>query len=74
MSVQRLLFAQVLDEGGVGKHTKLTDKQTGTEIKKWTFTDVIKKRKLPRDILNKGPVEQSIEVFGKELNMLRRAS
>ena len=40
----------------VGKHTKLTDKQTGTETKKWTFIDVIKKGKLPRDILNKGAV------------------
>ena len=44
-------------EGGVGKHTKLTDKQTRTETKKRTFTDVIKKVKLPRDLLNKVPVE-----------------
>ena len=40
----------------VGKHTKLTDKQTGTETKKRTFTDIIKKGKLPRDLLNKGTV------------------
>ena len=57
-----------------GKHTKLTDKQTGLETQKRTFTDVIKKGKLPRDLLNKGPVEQSKEVFGKELNRLGRAS
>ena len=44
--------------GSVGKHAKLTDKQTGTETKKRTFTDVIKKGKLPRDLLNKGPVKQ----------------
>ena len=31
----------------VGKHTELTDKQTGTETKKRTFIDVIKKIKLP---------------------------
>ena len=41
----------------VGKHTELTDKQMGTENKKRTFTDIIKKGKLPRDLLNKGPVE-----------------
>ena len=54
----------------VGKHTKLTDKQTGTETKKRMFTDVIKKGKLPRDLLNKGPMEQLKELFGKELNRL----
>ena len=58
----------------VGKHTELTDKQTGTETKKWTFTDVIKKVKLPRYLLNRGPVEQLKEVFGKELNRSGRAS
>ena len=58
----------------VGKHTKLTDKQTGMETQKRTFTDVIKKGKLPRDLLNKGPVEQLKELFGKELNRLGRAS
>ena len=58
----------------VGKHKKLTDKQTGAETKKRKFTDIIKKRKLPRDILNKGQVEQLKEVFGKELNRLGRAS
>ena len=59
---------------GVGKHTKLTDKQTGIETQNWTFTDVIKKGKLPRDLLNKRPVEQLKYVFGKELNRLGRAS
>ena len=59
---------------GVGKHTKLTDKQTGMETQKRTFTDVIKKGKLPRDLLNKVPVEQLKELFGKELNRLGRAS
>ena len=58
----------------VGKNKKLTDKQTGTETKKRTFTDVIKKGKLPRDLLNKVPVEQLKEVFGKELNRLGRFS
>ena len=58
----------------VGKHMKLTDKQTGLETKKCTFTDFIKKGKIPRDLLNKGPVEQLKEVFGKELNRLGRAS
>ena len=58
----------------VGKHTEPTDKKTGTETKKRTFTDVIKKEKLPRDMLNKGPVEQLIEAFGKELNRSGRAS
>ena len=58
----------------VGKHSKLTDKHTGMETKKRTFTDVIKKGKLPRDLLNKGPVEQLKELFGKELNRLGRAS
>ena len=58
----------------VGKHMKLTDKQTGTETKKRTFTDVIKKEKLPFDLLNKVPVKQLKEVFGKELNRLGRAS
>ena len=42
----------------VGNHTKLTDKQVGTETKKRTFTDIIKKGKLPRDLLIKGLVEQ----------------
>ena len=58
----------------VGKHTKLTDKQTRMETQKRTFTDVIKKGKLPRYILNKGPVEQLKEVLGEELNRLGRAS
>ena len=58
----------------VGKHTKLTDKQTCTETKKRTFTDVIKKGKLPRDLLNKVPVEELKEVYGKELNRLGRSS
>ena len=58
----------------VGKHTKLTDKQTGMDNKKRTFTDVIKKGKLPRDLLNKRPAEQLKEVFGNELNRLGRAS
>ena len=38
------------------------------------FTDVIKKGKLPRGILNKVPVEHLKEVFGKELDRLGRAS
>ena len=42
----------------VEKHTTLTDKQTGVETQKRTFTDVIKKGKLTRDLLNKGPLEQ----------------
>ena len=42
----------------VGKHIELTDKQTGTETKKRTFKDVIKKGRLPRDMMNKGPAEQ----------------
>ena len=42
----------------VGKNKKLIYKQTGMEAKKRMFTDGIKKRKLPRDILNKGPLEQ----------------
>ena len=58
----------------VGKHTKLTDKLTGTENKKWTFTDVIKKGKLTWDLMNKGPVEKLKEVFGKELNSSGRVS
>ena len=58
----------------VGKHTELTYKKTGMESKKRTFTDVIKKGKLPRYMLNKGPVEQLKEVFGKELNRSGRAS
>ena len=58
----------------VGKHTKLTDKQTGMETQKRTFTDVIKKVKLPRDILNKVPAEQLKEVFGKELKRIGIAS
>ena len=49
----------------VGKHKKLRYKQSGTETKKRRFTDVIKKGKLPRDILNKVPVEQLKESFGK---------
>ena len=57
-----------------GKHTELTDKQTGTEIKKRTFIDAIKKGRLLWDLLNKGPVEQIKEVFGKDSNMLGRAS
>ena len=58
----------------VGKHIELTDKQTGTDTKKRTFTDVIKKGKLPQDLLSKGPVEQLKEVFGKELSRSGRAS
>ena len=58
----------------VGKHIELTDKQTGTETKKRTFTDVINKGNLPRDMLSKGPVEQLKELFGKELNRSGRAS
>ena len=58
----------------VGKHTKLTDKQTGAVTKKRTFTDVIKKGKLLCDLLNKGPVKKLKEIFGKELNRLGRAS
>ena len=58
----------------VGKHTRMTDKQTGMDTKKRTFTDVIKKGKLPRDLLNKVSVEKLKEVFGKELNRLWRAS
>ena len=49
----------------VGKHTELTYKQTGAETKKLTFTDVIKKGRLPRGLLSNGPVEQLKEVFGK---------
>ena len=60
--------------GGVGKHTKLTDRQTEMETQKRTFTDVLKKGKLPRDLLNKGPVEQLKEVLGKEIIKLGRAS
>ena len=60
--------------GGVGKHTELTDKQTGIDTKKRTFTDIIKKGKLPQDMLNKRPVEQLKEVFGKELNRSGTAS
>ena len=44
------------------------------ETQKRMFTDVIKKLKLPRDLLNKGPLEQLKEVFGKELNRLGRIS
>ena len=58
----------------VGKHIELTDKQTGTETKKRTFTDVINKGKLPRDLLSKRPMEQLKEVFGKELSRSGRAS
>ena len=58
----------------VGKHIELTDKQTGTEIKKRTFADVIKKGRLPRDLLNKGPLEQLKEIFGKEFHRSGRAS
>ena len=58
----------------VGKHKELTDKQTDTETKKWNFIDIIKKGKLPRDLLNKGPVEELKEVYGKELNRSGRAS
>ena len=43
------------------------------ETQKRTFTDVMKKGKPPRDLLNKGPVEQLKEGFGKELNRLGRA-
>ena len=46
----------------------------GKETKKWTFTDVIKKGKLPRDLMNKVPVEELKEVYGKELNGSGRAS
>ena len=58
----------------VVKHTEMTDKQTGTETKKRTFTDAVKKGKLLQDLLSKGPVEQLNEVYGKELNRLGRAS
>ena len=57
----------------VGKHTEMTDKHTGTETKKRTFTDALKKGRLPQDMLSKGPVEQLNEVYGKELNRLGRA-
>ena len=46
----------------------------GTETKKRTFTDVIKKGKLPHDLMNKEPVDQTKEVFGEELNRLGIAS
>ena len=36
----------------------MTNKQTGTEIKKQTFTDAVKKGGLPQDLLSKGTVEQ----------------
>ena len=66
--------SRVEEKPGVGKHTELIDKQTGTETKKRTFTDVIKKGKISQDLLNKGPVEKLKEVFGKELNRSGRAS
>ena len=72
-----LLFSRQCEIYGVisvGKHTELIDKQTGTETKKLTFTEVIKKVKLPQDLLSKGPVEQLKEVFGKELSRSGRAS
>ena len=53
---------------------EMTDKQTGTETKKRTFTDAVKKGRLPQALLSKVPVEQLNEVYGKELNMLGRAS
>ena len=52
----------------------MTDKQTGTETKRRTFTDTVKKGRLPQDLLSKGSVEQINEVYGKELNRLGRAS
>ena len=52
----------------------MTDKQTGTETKKRTFTDAVKKGRLPQDMLSKGPVEQLNEAYGKELNRLWIAS
>ena len=52
------ILAMLEDEAIVGKHTDLTDKHTGTETKEQTFTDVVKKVKLPWGLLNKGPVEQ----------------
>ena len=52
----------------------MTDKQTGTETKTRTFTDAIKKGRLPQDLMSKGPVEQLNGVYGKELNRLGRAS
>ena len=52
----------------------MTDKQTGTETKIRTFTDAVKKGRLPQDLLSKGPVEQLNEVYGKGLNRLGRAS
>ena len=58
----------------VGNHTEMTDKQTGTETKKWTFTDAVKKGRLPQDLLSKGPVGQLNELYGKELNRLGRSS
>ena len=66
--------SRVEEKTGVGKHTELIYKQTGTETEKRTFTDVIKKGKLSQDLLNKVPVEQLKEVFGKELNRSGRAS
>ena len=52
----------------------MTDKQTVTETKKRTLTYDVKKGRLPQDLLSKGPVEQLNEIYGKELNMLGRAS
>ena len=52
----------------------MTDKQTGTETERRMFTDAVKKWRLPEDLLNKGPVEQLNEVYGKELTRLGRAS
>ena len=58
----------------VGKNTEMTDEQTGMEIQKRTFTDAVKKGRIPHDLLSKVPVEQLKEVYGKELNSLGIAS
>ena len=50
------------------------DRQTDGYRKKRTFTDAVKKGRIPQDLLSKGPVEQLNEVYGKELNRLGRAS
>ena len=63
-----------MQPSNIGKHTEITYKQTGTETKKRTFTDAVKKGRLTQDILSKGPVEQLNEVYGQELNRLGRAS
>ena len=37
----------------VGKRSEMTDNQTGTETKRRTFTDAVKKGRLPQDLLSK---------------------